>query len=517
MTYLLGHNAAGKTSLLTGLGRMFSVDSQQRRVQRSDFHVPHIAGAAAAKELWIEAEFEFPSLDADSEDAAVPSFFKHLRVQDESGITRLRIRLTAVRDEAGFIDERLEFVLETDHDEEPTSTARVDGFERRTIQVHYLPARRDPAEHLVQTANTMLGRLLRAIDWTEEEERIGELGAKLNDSLAGNAAMAELGSQLQQVWNDLHSGPYLTKPSLKFPNSDITELLRHLDLEFFTAPGEDAPVSWRRLSDGQQSLLYIGVILALHKVGLAVLADTVATVDAATLRPATFTLIALEEPENSLSPHHLGRLLERLTKFTTYPNAQAIVATHSPSVVRRVAPHTIRHLRLSEQRTTVISCIELPKQEEDAHKFVREAVEAFPELYFARLVLLGEGDSEQIILPRILGAYGVGVDLSSISIAPLGGRHVHHFWRLLSSLGIPYLTLLDLDTARHQGGWGRIRYACNQLRQFPGHGCGKDVSEKLINDLPEWGDKTTPIRTHERGAERLSTFYRIATSFLQPH
>ena len=32
------------------------------------------------------------------------------------------------------------------------------------------------------------------------------------------------------------------------------------------------------------------------------------TVDPAKLRPASFTLIALEEPENSLSPHYVGRV-----------------------------------------------------------------------------------------------------------------------------------------------------------------------------------------------------------------
>lgn len=33
----------------------------------------------------------------------------------------------------------------------------------------------------------------------------------------------------------------------------------------------------------------------------------------------------------------------------------------------------------------------MPPEEEEAYKFVREAVHAFPELYFSRLVVLGEG------------------------------------------------------------------------------------------------------------------------------
>ena len=50
-----------------------------------------------------------------------------------------------------------------------------------------------------------------------------------------------------------------------------------------------------------------------------------------------------------------------------------------------------------------------------------------------------------------------------ISIVPLGGRHVNHFWRLLNDLEIPYITLLDLDRERDGGGWGRIQYVLKQL------------------------------------------------------
>jgi putative ATP-dependent endonuclease of OLD family len=111
-------------------------------------------------------------------------------------------------------------------------------------------------------------------------------------------------------------------------------------------------------------------------------------------------------------------------------------------------------MRLNEKRETVVKSITLPPDSNDAHKFVREAVLAYPELYFARLVILGEGDTEEIVLTRMLQARGSAEDVTSVLVVPLGGRHVNHFWRLLRALGIPYLTLLDLDLARHGGGLG---------------------------------------------------------------
>lgn len=119
---------------------------------------------------------------------------------------------------------------------------------------------------------------------------------------------------------------------------------------------------------------------------------------------------------------------------------------------------------------TTVRSIELPDETSEAYKFVREAVRAFPELYFSRLVVLGEGDSEEIALPRVLSAYGVFDDEASISVTPLGGRHVNHFWRLLSALRIPYVTLLDLDLGRFQGGWGRISYAAKQVLEHASRG-----------------------------------------------
>lgn len=78
------------------------------------------------------------------------------------------------------------------------------------------------------------------------------------------------------------------------------------------------------------------------------------------------------------------------------------------------------------------------------------------------------------------------LDETAISVVPLGGRHVNHFWRLLSSLEIPYITLLDLDLARHQGGWGRIRYAVGQLIKFPPEGFSE--TKETRSKLPKWDE-----------------------------
>ena len=99
---------------------------------------------------------------------------------------------------------------------------------------------------------------------------------------------------------------------------------------------------------------------------------------------------------------------------------------------------------------------------------------AYPEIYFGKFVILAEGPSEEVVLPRIASALGLPIDKSFVCVVPLGGRHVNHFWRLLTDLEIPYATLLDLDAGRQTGGWARIKYVCEQLLQI-----GVDQSELL--------------------------------------
>jgi hypothetical protein len=132
-----------------------------------------------------------------------------------------------------------------------------------------------------------------------------------------------------------------------------------------------------------------------------------------------------------------------------------------------VEPDNVRYF-LGHEHTakTKVKPIPLPEDRGDeAFKYVREAVRGFPELYFSRLVILGEGASEEVVLSRLFKASGTPLDSHFISVVPLGGRHVNHFWRLLHGLGIPFLTLLDLDREKEGGGWGRIQYVRNELVQ----------------------------------------------------
>ena len=505
ITYLIGPNAAGKTAALQALCRLFAFDPSLRRILRSDFHVPfNEAAPPVERQLWIEADFLFPELDDDEDNSTVAPHFGHMRLDEVDGTPRVRFRLTATMGLDEDIEESMVYVLDINADGSPLTTAQVPRSERNHIHVHYLPARRDPADHIAYGANALLGRMLRAVNWDVERTVIKGLTDKISDSLAANPSINAFSTSLKSSWSALHKGSFFADPKLTFVASEIEALLRHMSVSF--TPGHDEQlVDFSRLSDGQKSMLYLSLVLSSQAIGRAVLAEDDDSFNVDKLRPPVFTVVAVEEPENSLSPHYLGRIVNALNEMTSDGDAQALIATHAPSMLRRVAPERIRYLRLTQERTSHVTHIQLPDTTDDAHKFVREAVQAFPEVYFSRLVVLGEGDSEEIVLPRLLQAKGAPVDESAVSIAPLGGRHVNHFWRLLSDLQIPYLTLLDLDVARYAAGWGRIKVVNDQLAKF-------EPAKVLPEDwsLPKWDTKEAPVRTHYCfGDEKKSVFSEL--------
>jgi putative ATP-dependent endonuclease of OLD family len=507
LTFLIGPNGSGKTATLQALCRMFGFDPSLRRVKKSDFHVPNDElEIPDERTLWVEVDFIFPELLEDNDNCTVAPHFGHMRLVDGEDIPRVRFRLEASMGIDGDIEDSLLYVLELDENQQPSSTAKVPRTDRNHIQIHYLPARRDPAEHITFGAHTLLGRMLRAVNWEAEREVVKSHTDHITTSLAANTSVNALSASIQSTWLNLHKGQFFTQPKITFIANEIESLLRHLSISF--SPGHDeANIDYSRLSDGQKSMLYLSLVLSSQVIGRAVL-NGENTFDPDKLRPAIFTLVAMEEPENSLSPHYLGRIVTSLQSMTGQGDAQAIIATHAPSMLRRIEPNQIRYLRLNSDRKTTITSIILPNEEHsgDAHKFVTQAVKAFPEVYFSRLVVLGEGDSEEIVIPMLLEAKGVPIDAFGITVAPLGGRHVNHFWRLLEGLGIPHITLLDLDVGRYQGGWGRIKTSNDQIIKYRPD---QQLADNFVY-IPEWDHDEHKVRKysgHLTELEKRNVFF----------
>lgn len=477
ITALIGANGAGKTALLLAMARMFGVTSQHRTVVRSDFHQPKATAPKdrTTRNLAIEIVLEFPELANENVEAAgiAPAFHQMIvGGPGEPPHCRIRLEATWIDDGTadGAVEQRLWWLLSAEAEPVDEDKRSVRPHERAAIQAVYAPADRDPADALRYAAQTGLGRFIRAVRWSGETHDAVEGAAKEIDSaLDRTPGVVAIKQAINATWQDLTDSDEFANAHLRFTSIALDELIRSFDVTF--SPASDIPQTpSSRLSDGQRSLLYLSLVAAVsdleQQVGSSATpgASVVPAFQDETLRVPALTIVLLEEPENHLAPHYLSRIIRLFESSLSSTTTQVVLSSHSPAIVGRVKPSHIRHFRLdSSNRTASVQSLTLPSSKSEEERYVREAIRAFPELYFADLVILAEGPSETQVLPKLATAVNLALDQSLVAVVPLGGRHVNHMWKLLTSLGIPHATLLDLDAGRQTGGWDRIRYIREQL------------------------------------------------------
>ncbi len=491
LTTFIGDNSAGKTAALAALNCIFSENSGERILQRSDFHLPKEKNPdeMESQSLYIETVFEFEELETEggSGEYAIPIFFQHLVVDNPGGLPYLRIRLDAKWEKSstieGSIDSKISYIT-CPESVEIEDIYRTDASRRDLdkIRVVYVPAVRDPSRQLKNASGTMMYQIMSSINWSEETK--GNVKAKikeLNEQFEGEKGVSIFGTSLAKQWKAYDSDERYSTAILRFNSTDIETSIRKTEVVFEpTETGKEYTID--QMSDGLRSLFYISLVDSILDVEGQMQREIEVDPENTSFsrKPPILTIVALEEPENHIAPHLLGKLVGNLRNIAEKSNAQAIMTSHSPAIVKRIDPENLRYFRMDKELLiSKVRSITLPEKEstQEQYKYIKEAVRAYPELYFAKLVILGEGDSEEIILPKYWEAVNGSVDVGGISIVPLGGRHVNHFWRLLNDLQIPHITLLDLDREREGGGWGRIKYALKQLIAN-GHDKNKLLSTK---------------------------------------
>ncbi|QUQ64566.1 Chromosome partition protein Smc [Kutzneria sp. CA-103260] len=474
LTALIGANGSGKTAACQALRRMFGISAEDRMVRPGDFHVPaDELTEPNTRTLRVEAFLAFPELDLEPVDGvshagAVPDFF-HRMAAKQDGRLKCRIVLDATWEHDGTAEgavteaRRVVNTFEPVYDDK--DCVALPNAERARIQMLYIPASRDGARH----ASTFLrSRLWRAAQWSPDlREFVASTADELASKFGKEQPTAAVEAALGKRWGQLNDAGVVANPRFQPLEGDFSRLLRSAELVFEPGPDKRSHPA-HMLSDGQRSLLHLALVAAALDLEAELAAGRrTAEFDITSTSFPNLTIVAVEEPENNLSPYFLSRIMAQLREISAQHRGQVLIASHSPGVLPRIEPEHIRHFRLDPaKRTAMVTPILLPSDGSDAGKFVREAVRAHPELYFAKFVILGEGDSEEIVLPRLARAMDIELDPSFVAMVPIGGRHSNHFFRLLNGLRIPHATLLDLDHGKQGAGSGRLRDVCTQLEEL---------------------------------------------------
>lgn len=468
-TALIGNNGSGKSAILWALLRLFGTSQFERTLVRTDFRLQKDQEWEEVTEsrLRIEATLEFPELASDKTSKAAATAFKHMTVDANGGRPYCRIRIDGTWRQSnlpeGEIEQNLVWVI-TAEGVDPEQIVGVLPHDRSRIHVHYIPAMRDPARQIRHASGSVLHSLLQAVKWSEEvKQQVLDSSGALQTAFASEAGVQEIQDAIKTNWQALNPSAEHADVAIRPVGKRLEDLLKQVEAVFSPGPAEKEE-GIERLSDGQKSLFYLALVTSIFEIQNSIRNETTENISREKLDPPVLNIFAVEEPENHVAPHYIGRIMSVLRRIGSSEFGQIVLSSHSPGILARIEPEEVRYLRIdTANQNSIVREIKLPNATEEAFKFVRQAVRSYPELYFSKYVILGEGDSEQIILPRLSQGLDLAIDQSFVSVVPLGGRHVNHFWRLLEQLEIPYSTLLDLDRERDGGGWGRIKYALTEL------------------------------------------------------
>lgn len=179
-------------------------------------------------------------------------------------------------------------------------------------------------------------------------------------------------------------------------------------------------------------------------------------------------LLFIEEPEAHLHPQMQEIFIKQLTsiasifmkkyKVNDWP-VQFVVTTHSTHIANEAPFSKIRYFLNKDSTVPSTKVKDLSiglggnnykKDRDFLHKYLTLTR---CDLFFADKAILVEGQSEHILMPKMLDKMDAcfSTDIMNsqyISIVEIGGAYAHHFYPLLDFLELKTLVLTDLDSTQ---------------------------------------------------------------------
>ncbi|MEP6805947.1 MAG: AAA family ATPase [Flavobacterium sp.] len=429
-TVLVGTNNAGKTTLLKSLQLALSNSIQ---ITDDDFFY-----SDAINRNRIVVDILFISVDGNGnqinefEDKWYTVFTENRISFDSFGNQILAFRTIVdenlmrktfkktqyvIDDWGGFFDEDEGYWYEKTYDN-PLS------FYFDEIPFFYLDANRDILEDL-KSKTSFLGRILSSINYDDgDKELIEDLIKNLNKETIDRS---EILTNLHTTLEELDTA--MDNPNNTVDITPFTKKLRDLN-KGIKINYSQFSMEYHGMGTRSWSSLLILKAFILQNMKLAIDNEV-----------AYFPIIAVEEPESHLHPNAQKKLYSQINSII----GQKIVATHSSYIAGSAKLREIRSIVKRDTITLVGKVEEDDLNAEEIRKINRQVINARGELYFSKVIILCEGETEEQALPLLLQKYfnksiiELGIDIVGID----GGGNYFPFIYFAEKLHLNWLILSD--------------------------------------------------------------------------
>jgi predicted ATP-dependent endonuclease of OLD family len=157
-------------------------------------------------------------------------------------------------------------------------------------------------------------------------------------------------------------------------------------------------------------------------------------------------LILIEEPELFLHPHRRRFFYQTLRRVAQHN--QIIYTTHSTHFVAIPEYEEVHVVHRDKSDATAVRSSKLKPTTQLREKMRKEFDPERNELFFARHIVLVEGDTEKLALPEYARRLDLNLDRAGCSIIEVGGkRSLKVFAEIVISFGIPLTIVFDSDSS----------------------------------------------------------------------
>ncbi|OIO55829.1 hypothetical protein AUJ46_00220 [Candidatus Peregrinibacteria bacterium CG1_02_54_53] len=462
---LIGANSAGKTNILKAMEILLGETYPGDRAFTKDDFFERKTDETITIQIWFKESLELCKLTSTERGAGKMSCYPQ------------SFQLTHTKNESVSFAATKFLVIDSDGREFWGS-----GLARDQVSFIYIPSDRSLEKQMSVSQWTLLGKILKKIDENFRKRQAGEHLSDLEKRF--REAMEQPKSILESEFHDSLDYKKFKDAFIEVCR-DYTQGLAHnfsLDLEIYDplfyyktiqiiGKEELGIFNVHELGSGVQNL----VLLSLFRTYAQIMKNK--------------TILAIEEPEIYLYPQAQRQLFKCFTNLA-YPDegdgTQIFYTTHNPNFVDAQRADEIEMLLKNKDRGTY----KLEKSPAITPESLREGRFRIythfnterNELFFARKVVLVEGDSDEILVNTLCERWGINLDKEGVSVISCGGKTgVLYFIGVCRLLGITDFFAMwdeDNDGETIADDFGNLAFAQQE-------GKGIEIPQNLENFLSD--------------------------------